>query len=58
MVEVKVQRGIWHVKEKTAGGTVWKTRVASVYGPIVRQTTQWMNERMNDSGRGVFTRFV
>lgn len=58
MVEVKVKRRFWHVKGKTAGGTVWKTCVAGVYGPVVRHTTQWMIERMNGFGRGVFTRFV
>jgi len=58
MVEVKVKKKFWHVKEKTEGGTVWKTRVAGVYGPVVRQTTQWMIQRMNGFGRGMFTRFV
>jgi hypothetical protein len=31
------------LKEEALDRTVWKTRFGSGYGPVVRQTTEWMN---------------
>jgi hypothetical protein len=29
--------------------TLWRTRFGRCYGPVVRQTTEWMNPRRNNS---------
>jgi hypothetical protein len=32
------------LKEEALDRTLWRTRFGRVYGPVVRQTTEWMNE--------------
>jgi len=42
------KRGYWRLKEEAVDRTLWKTRLRRGYGPVVRQTTEWLNEYMND----------
>jgi hypothetical protein len=37
-----------HSKEGAIECTVWRNRFGRGVGPVVRQTTDWMNEWMND----------
>jgi len=37
------------LKEEALDRTRWRTRFGRGYGPIVRQTMEWMNEWMNIS---------
>jgi hypothetical protein len=32
------------LKEEALDRTVWRTHFGKDYGPVVRQTTEWMNE--------------
>jgi hypothetical protein len=32
------------LKEEALNRTLWRTRFGRGYGPVVRQTTEWMNE--------------
>jgi hypothetical protein len=34
------------LKEEALYPTLWRTRFGRDYGPVVRQTTEWMNEWM------------
>jgi hypothetical protein len=34
--------------EEALDHTVWRTRFGRCYGPVVRQTTEWMNEWINE----------
>jgi len=45
--EHKENKGCWELKEKTLDDTLWRTRFGRGYGPVVRQTTERMKERMN-----------
>jgi hypothetical protein len=38
----------WKLKEEALDRTLWRIRFGSGYGPVVRQTTEWMNEWMNN----------
>jgi hypothetical protein len=40
--DLKAKRRSWKLKDCT----LWKTRFGRGYGPVVRQTTEWMNEWM------------
>jgi hypothetical protein len=33
------------LRENALNRTLWKTRFGRGYGPVARQTTEWMNER-------------
>ena len=35
-------RGYWRFKEDALHCTLWRTRFGRDYGPVVRQTTEWM----------------
>jgi hypothetical protein len=37
-------RGYSHLKENVLDLTMWTTRFGRGFGPVVRQTTKWMNE--------------
>jgi hypothetical protein len=37
------------LKEGVLDRTLWRTRFVKGYGPVVRQTTEWMNERMKET---------
>jgi hypothetical protein len=42
--DFKERRGYSHVKEETLNRTMWRARFGRGFGPVVRQTTEWMNE--------------
>ena len=37
-------RGHSHLKEEALDRTMWRARFGKVFGPVVRQTTKFMNE--------------
>ena len=39
--DLKATRGYWKLKEEE-----WRTGFARCCGPVIRQTTGWMNERI------------
>jgi hypothetical protein len=45
--DLKEKRRYWKMKEEALDRTLWRTRFGRGYGPVVRQTTEWMNEWMN-----------
>ena len=40
LLDGKETRGNWKLKEEALDCSVWRTRFESVYGPVVRQTTE------------------
>jgi hypothetical protein len=42
--DLKEKRRYWKLKEEALDRTLWRTRLGRGYGPVVRQTTEWMNE--------------
>ena len=38
--DLKEKRGNWKVEEETLDRTLWKTRFARGYGPVVRQAAE------------------
>jgi len=40
--DLKERRGNSHFKEEALDRTVWRARFGRVFGPVVRQTTEWM----------------
>jgi hypothetical protein len=46
--DLKKKRGYWKLKERELDRTLWRTCFGRGYGPVVRQTTVWMNEWMNE----------
>jgi hypothetical protein len=42
--DLKEKRRYWKLKEEALDHTLWRTRFGRGYGPVVRQTTEWMNE--------------
>jgi hypothetical protein len=45
--DFKENRRYCKLKEEAVDRTLWRTRFGIGYGPVVRQTTEWMNEWMN-----------
>jgi len=41
--DVKERRGYSHLKEEALDRTMWRARFGRGFGPVVRQTTKWMN---------------
>ena len=41
---LKERRGYFHLKEESLDRTMWRARFGRGFGPVVRQTTEWMNE--------------
>jgi hypothetical protein len=41
--DLKEKRRYWELKEKALDRTLWRTHFRRGYGPVVRQTTEWMN---------------
>jgi hypothetical protein len=41
--DFKETRGYWKLKEDALDSTLWGPGVGINYGPVVRQTTEWMN---------------
>ena len=42
--DLKDRRGYSHLKEEAVDRTMWRHRFGGGFGPVVRQTTEWMNE--------------
>jgi len=42
--DLKERRGYWHLKEEALDRSKWRARFGRGFGPVVRQTTKWMNE--------------
>ena len=42
--DLKRTRGNWKLKEKALDRTLWRTRTVKCYGPVVRQTTDLMDD--------------
>ena len=40
--DLKAIRGFWKLKVEALERTLWKTHFRRGYGPVVRQTTEWM----------------
>jgi len=43
MGDLKERRGYSHLKEEALDRTMWTTRFGRGFGPVVKQTTEWMN---------------
>jgi hypothetical protein len=41
--DLKERRGYSHLKERALDRTMWRARFGRGFGPVVRQTTKWMN---------------
>jgi hypothetical protein len=41
--DLKERRGYSHLKEEALDRTIWTDRFERVFGPVVRQTAEWMN---------------
>jgi hypothetical protein len=44
MDELKDRKGYSHLKEEALDRTMWKTGFGRGFGPVVRQTAEWMSE--------------
>jgi hypothetical protein len=42
--DLKEKRRYWKLKKEALDRTQWRTRFGRGYGPVIRQTTEWMNE--------------
>jgi len=42
--DLKERRRCSHLKEEALDRSMWRARVGRGFGPVVRQTTKWMNE--------------
>jgi hypothetical protein len=40
--DIKWNKRYWKLKEEALDCTLWRTRFGRGYGPVVRQTTEWM----------------
>ena len=43
--DLKDRRGYSHLKEEALHRTIWRHRFGGGFGPVVRQNTEWMNEK-------------
>ena len=43
MNDLKEKSGSWKLKEKALDRTLWRTRFGTGYGPVARQTIEWIN---------------
>jgi hypothetical protein len=41
--DLKERRGCSHLKEEALDRTMWRDRFGRGFGPVVKQTTKWMN---------------
>jgi len=46
--DLKDRREYSHLKEEAVDLTIWRNRFGGIFGPVVRQNTEWMNEWMNE----------
>jgi len=56
--DIKETRGYCKLKEEALYRTLCRTHFGGGYGPVVRETTVWMNEWMNDVTMCVFIIFA
>jgi hypothetical protein len=42
--DLKERRGYSHLKEEALNRTIWRARFGRGFGPVVRQTTKWINK--------------
>jgi hypothetical protein len=42
--DLKRMRGYWNLKEEALDRTLWKMRITKCFGPVVRQTTELMDD--------------
>jgi hypothetical protein len=45
--DLKERREYSHLKEESLDCTMWRARFGRSFGPVVRQTTEWMNVRLS-----------
>ena len=45
--DLKERTGYSHLKEEALDRTMWRARFGRGFGPVVRQTTKWMNKMEN-----------
>jgi hypothetical protein len=45
--DLKETRGYWKFKEEALDRALWRTRFGRGSVPVVRQTTEWMNSKLN-----------
>ena len=43
--ELKQMTGCWKLKDHATDRTLWRTRFGRGYGPVVKLTIEWLNER-------------
>jgi len=43
----KEKRAYWKLKGEALDRTLWRIRFGRGYGPVARQTKEWMNEWIN-----------
>jgi hypothetical protein len=48
--DLKEKKRYWKLKEEALDRTLWRTRFGRGYGPVVRQTTESMNSKMQQFG--------
>jgi hypothetical protein len=41
--DLKEKKRYWKLQEEALDRTLWRTRFGRGYGPVGRQTTEWMN---------------
>ena len=42
--DIKERRGYSNLKEEALGRSMWRARFGRGFGPVLRQTTKWMND--------------
>jgi hypothetical protein len=45
--DLKERKGYSHLKEEALDRTIWTASFGRGFGPVVRQTTKWMNRTCN-----------
>jgi hypothetical protein len=45
--DVKERRGYSHLKDEALDRTMWRAGFGRGFGPVVRQTAKWMDERLS-----------
>ena len=46
--DLKIKRGYWQLKEAALDHTLWRKHFGRGYGPVVRQTTERLNDPCRD----------
>ena len=42
--DLKRKKGYWNLKEEALDPTLWRTRIAKCYRPVLRQTTDLLDD--------------